>query len=315
MTKRDYYEVLGINKSASQDEIKKAYRKAAVQYHPDKEGGDEAKFKEASEAYEVLSNAEKKQRYDQFGHAGVGTSAASGGAGPAAGAWSGFGGAGGQRVHVNFEDLGVDIGDIFDQFFGGGGGFGRSQRQQRGRDVQTRMTISFEEAVKGIDQREIEYDKISRNNDGSTDRKRTSFKMKIPAGIDDGAVIRLKGYGESIGSAGPAGDLLVEVRVKPHKKFIREGDLVLSTESVSMMDAALGTKIDVETVDGVKTLKIPAGTQPGTDFRIRGAGVPHVRGTGRGDHIVQLKVEVPKKLTKKQKSLLEELKKSSKKFW
>ena len=315
MSKRDYYEVLGVNKSASQDEIKKAYRKAALKHHPDKEGGDEAKFKEASEAYEVLSNAEKKQRYDQFGHAGVGTSAASGGAGSAAGGWGGFGGAGGQRVHVNFEDLGVDIGDIFDQFFGGGGGFGRSQRVQRGRDVQTRVTIGFEEAIAGIEHREIEYDKISRNNDGSTSRKRESFKMKIPAGIDDGAVVRLKGYGESIGSAGTDGDLLVEVRVKPHKKFIREGDLVLSVESISMIDAALGTEIDVETVEGIKSLKIPSGTQPGTDFRIRGLGVPHVRGAGRGDHIVQLKVEVPKRLNKKQKSLLEELKKSSKKIW
>lgn len=317
MSKRDYYEVLGVGKSASQDEIKKAYRKAAVKFHPDKEGGDEEKFKEASEAYEVLSNPDKKQRYDQFGHAGVGTSAASGGGAPGGGAysWGGFGGTGGQRVHVNFEDLGVDIGDIFDSFFGGGGGGFGSRRAARGRDVQTRVTITFEEAIAGIEKREIEYDKIKRNPDGTTSRTRKSFKMKIPAGIDDGAVIRLTGYGESLPHDGVDGDLLVEVRVKPHKKFTREGDLILSTESVSMVDAALGTKIDVDTVDGVKTLKIPAGTQPNTDFRIRGLGVPHIRGGGRGDHIVQLHIEVPKKLNKKQKQLLEELKKSSKKFW
>lgn len=310
MTKRDYYEILDIPKSASPDEIKKAYRKAAVKFHPDKEGGDEEKFKEASEAYEVLSNAEKKQRYDQFGHAGVGTSASSGG--PAAGAWGGFGG---QRVNINFNDFGVDIGDIFDSFFGGG--FGRAQqRAQRGRDVQTQAIITFEEAIGGIEQREITYDKITRQNDGSTTRARQSFKMKIPAGIDDGAVIRLRGYGESIGSAGEDGDLLVEVRIKPHKKFMREGDLILSTETISMVDAALGVKIDVETVEGVKTLKIPAGTQPGTDFRLRGLGVPHVRGGGRGDHIIQLHVEVPKKLSKKQRTLLEELQKSNNgKFW
>ena len=310
MDKRDYYEVLGVGKTASQDEIKKAYRKAALKHHPDKEGGDEDKFKEASEAYEVLSNSEKKQRYDQFGHAGVGTSAASGG-GPG-GPFGGFGNVNGQRVHVNFEDLGVDLGDIFDSFFGGG--FGGRQRTMRGRDVQTRVSITFEEAIAGIENREIEYDKISRKNDGSTDRKRKTFKMKIPAGIDDGVAIRLKGYGESIPN-GEDGDLLVEVRVKPHKKFTREGDLILSTESVSMIDAALGTSIDVDTVEGTKTLKIPAGTQPNTDFRLRGLGVPHVRGGGRGDQIVQLKVEVPKKLNKKQKQMLEDLKKSGKKLW
>lgn len=310
MSKRDYYEILGISKSASQDEIKKAYRKAAVKHHPDKEGGDEAKFKEASEAYEVLSSAEKKQRYDQFGHAGVGTSAASGGQ-PGAG-FGGFGNVNGQRVHVNFEDLGVDLGDIFDSFFGGG--FGRQQRVRRGRDVQTRVSISFEEAIAGVEDREIEYDKIARKADGSTERTRKSFKMKIPAGIDDGVAIRLRGYGESV-PEGEDGDLLVEVRVKPHKKFTREGDLILSSETISMIDAALGTKIDVETVEGTKSLKIPAGTQPNTDFRLRGLGVPHVRGGGRGDQIVQLRVDVPKKLTKKQKQLLEDLKKSDRKLW
>ena len=186
--KRDYYEVLGVDRNASEDDIKKAFRKLARQHHPDLQSDDakkkaaEEKFKEAGEAYEVLSNSEKKQRYDQFGHAGVGTSAASGG-GPG-GPFGGFGNVNGQRVHVNFEDLGVDLGDIFDSFFGGG--FGGRQRTMRGRDVQTRVSITFEEAIAGIENREIEYDKISRKNDGSTDRKRKTFKMKIPAGIDDG---------------------------------------------------------------------------------------------------------------------------------
>lgn len=311
MSKRDYYEVLGVNKSASDDEIKKAFRKAAVKHHPDKEGGDETKFKEASEAYEVLKDSQKRQRYDQFGHAGVGTSAASGGAGGAGGyedIFGGFRGAGGQRVNVNFEDLGVDFGDIFDSFFGGGGGGFR----RKGRDVQTRVTLKFEEAISGIDKFEIKYDKVKREQDGSTTRDPKTFKMKIPAGIDDGAVIRLQGYGEDVQGM-TSGDLLVEVRVKPHKKFTREGNLILSTEKISMVDAALGTEIDIDTVDGKKTLKIPAGTQPGTDFRLRGLGVPNVRGHGRGDQIVMVRVEIPKKLSKKQKDLLKDFSKNKKK--
>jgi len=299
MTKRDYYEILGVGKSASDDEIKKAFRKLAIKHHPDKEGGSEEKFKEASEAYEVLKDAQKRQRYDQFGHAGVGTSAASGGAGPGFSGYEDmFRGAGGQRVNVDFGGAGFDIGDIFEQFFGGGG------FRAKGRDVQTRITLTFEQAVFGADDFEIKFDKITRRQDGSTDRMPNTFKMKIPAGIDDGAVIRLHGYGEEVQGV-QTGDLLVEVRVKPHKKFTREGNLILSTETISMIDAALGTEIDVDTVDGEKTLKIPAGTQPGTDFRLRGLGVPHVRGSGRGDHIVQLKVEVPTKLSKAQKEALE----------
>jgi molecular chaperone DnaJ len=313
MTKRDYYEILGVEKKASQDEIKKAFRKAAVKHHPDKEGGDENKFKEAGEAYEVLSNQEKRQRYDQFGHAGVGTSAASGGQAGVGGfddffRAAGFGGqTGGQRVHVNLDDLGVDIGDIFDSFFSGGSrGVYGNRRQAKGRDVQTRLSIDFEEAIKGINQKEIIYDKVSTKSDGTSERTKKSFKMKIPAGIDDGSVMRLGGYGEEI-SDGPSGDLLVEIRVKPHKNFVREGDLILSRDSISMIDAALGTEIDVDTVDGKKTLKIPAGTQPGTDFRLRGLGVPHLRGGGRGDHIVQINVTVPKKLSRKQKKALEDI--------
>ena len=306
MSKRDYYEVLGVSKSASDDEIKKAFRRLAVKHHPDRDGGDEEKFKEANEAYEVLKDTTKRQRYDQFGHAGVGTSAASGGAG-----YGGFGdffsGAGGQRVHVNLDDLGVDIGDIFDSFFGGG-------FRRKGRDVNTSINLSFEEAISGIDKKQIKYDKHTRKEDGSTTSESKTFEMKIPAGIDDGAVIKLQGYGEEV-LGSPPGDLLVEVRVKPHKKFTREGGLILSSESISMYEAALGTEIDVETVEGVKTLKIPAGTQPGTDFRLRDLGVPHIRGRGRGDHIVQIKVEIPKKLNKEQKELLTSLKNKQKRFF
>ena len=355
MAKRDYYEVLGINKDASPDEIKKAFRRAAIQYHPDKQGGDEEKFKEVNEAYEVLKDASKRQRYDQFGHAGVG--GAAGGGNP----FEGFGGAGGQNVHFDFGDLG--LGDIFESFFGGGGPQGQ-QRQARGRDVEARVEISFEDAVFGTEVSvHLNLDDICEHCKGTTaepghdlktcdtcngagqvvsqvrtvfgniqqatvcptckgagkvpekvctvchgkgtQRRAQDVKLKIPAGIDDGATIRLREHGEAIAN-GPKGDLYVNVRVKPHKHFTREGDLILSEEHVSMVDAALGTEIDVQTVDGPIRMKVPAGTQSGTDFKLSNHGVPHLRGTTRGAHIVTIVVDTPTKLTKKQQELLQE---------
>lgn len=359
MSKRDYYEVLGVPKSASADEIKKAFRKLAVKYHPDKEGGDEAKFKEASEAYEVLKDQQKRQRYDQFGHAGVGGDP-SGGAGFGGNPFEGFGGFSGQNVHFDFGDGG--LGDIFGQFFGGGGQ--RQQGPRRGRDVETAITLSFEDAVFGMEEKvELTMDDECSHCQGTTvepghsmktcptckgagqqtrvmntifgqiqqsvtcetckgtgkvpeqvcsvckgkgtERRKQTITLKVPAGIDDGATIRLKGHGEAIGG-GARGDLYVHVRVKAHKKFTREGDIILSEEHVSMVDAALGTEIDVETVDGMVRMKIPAGTQSGTDFKLSGHGVPHLRGTQRGAHIVSVIVDTPTKLTKKQKELLEQ---------
>src|SRR6266568_4193640 len=245
MAKRDYYEVLGIGKNASDDEIKKAFRRLAIQHHPDKEGGDETKFKEINEAYEVLKDPSKRQRYDQFGHAGVGGSAASDG-----NPFAGFGGGGGQNVNFDFGDLG--FGDVFESFFGG-----------------------------------------------------NAVTLKVPAGIDDGATIRLREHGEAIAS-GAKGDLYVSVRVRAHKKFTRESDLILSAEHVGMVEAALGTEIDVETVDGPVRMKIPSGTQSGTDFKLSGHGVPHLRGGGRGAHIVTVIVDTPTKLSKQQKDLLDQ---------
>lgn len=357
MSKRDYYEVLGVGKEASADEIKKAFRKAAVKYHPDKEGGDEAKFKEVNEAYEVLKDQQKRQRYDQFGHAGVG-GASGGGAG--GNPFEGFGGFGGQNVHFDFGDGG--LGDIFGQFFGGG-----SQRQrgpQRGRDVETRINLSFEQAIFGVEEKiSLDMDDECTHCHGSTvepgssmktcptckgagqqtrvintmfgqmqqavtcetckgrgqvpekpctvchgrgtERRKQTVTLKVPAGIDDGATIRLTGRGEAL-AGGERGDLYVHIRVKAHKKFTREGDLVLSEEHISMVDAALGTEIDVETVDGNVRMKIPAGTQSGTDFKLSNHGVPHLRSDKRGAHIVQVIVDTPTKLTKKQKELLEQ---------
>lgn len=360
-TKRDYYEVLGVGKSASADEIKKAFRRKAVELHPDKQGGDEEKFKELNEAYEVLKDPAKKQRYDQFGHAGVG-------GGAAGNPFEGFGGFGGQNVNFDFGDLG--LGDIFGSFFGGQTAGGR-QRQARGNDVEARVEISFEEAVFGteVDLRLTLEDTCShckgttaepgyglktcdtckgsgqvvtatRTIFGNiqqaavcptcrgtgkvpekvctvchgrgTEKRAQKVQLKVPAGIDDGATIRLREHGEAVAN-GPKGDLYVHVRVKAHKRFTREGDLILSEEHVSMVDAALGTEIDVDTVDGLVRMKVPAGTQSGTDFKLSGHGVPHMRGSTRGAHIVTIIVDTPTKLTKDQRSLLQQFEQGPKK--
>lgn len=364
-TKRDYYEVLGVSKTASADEIKKAFRRLAVEHHPDR-GGDEAKFKELNEAYEVLKDTDKRKRYDQFGHAGVGSSAASDG-----NPFGGFGGGQGQSVNFDFGDLG--LGDIFESFFGGGGQ--RSQRQQsHGRDIESRVEITFQQAVFGTDVTlhlnledtcphckgttaepgyqlktcetchgsgqvvsvtrtifgNIQQASICPTCRGSgkvpekvcsvchgtgTQRKTQDVSLKIPAGIDDGATIRLREHGEAVAN-GPKGDLYVNVRVKSDKKFTREGDLILSEEHVDMVGAALGVEIDVDTVDGKVRMKIPAGTQSNSDFKLSGHGVPHLRSNSRGAHIVTIIVDTPTKLSRKQKELLEEFyKEHPKGFW
>lgn len=286
MAKRDYYEVLGVGKNASADEIKKAFRRKAIEFHPDKQGGDEAKFKEVNEAYEVLKDQQKRQRYDQFGHAGVG-GAAGGGAG--GNPFEGFSGFGGQNVNFDFNNF--DLNDLFGNIFGSA----YSRGPRRGRDVQVVLTLQFEEAVFGTEE-DVEV---------TISGKREKIKLKIPAGVDDGATVRLGGRGEKM-PEGIDGDLYVHIQVRPHKKFTREGPLILSDEHISMIDAALGTEIEVDTIDGNVRMKIPAGTQSGTDFKLSGHGVPHVRGSGRGAHIVTIIVDTPTKLSKKQKELLEE---------
>jgi molecular chaperone DnaJ len=356
MAKRDYYEVLGIGKTASADEIKKAYRRLAVQHHPDR-GGDEANFREVNEAYEILKDDSKRKRYDQFGHAGVGSGAAGG---------SPFGGFGGTAQDFSFDFGDLGLGDIFGSFFGGdmGGGPRRAQKS-RGQDVETNVEISFEQAVFGTEIQlnltmqdvcshcsgttvEPGYDlKTCDNCKGSgqvtnvmrtvfgniqqsapcpkcegrgqipekvctvcrgkgTERRNQQVALKIPAGVDDGATIRLREHGEAI-AHGAKGDLYVNIRVRPHKKFTREGDLILSTDHINMINAALGTEIDVDTVDGPVRMKIPAGTQSGTDFKLSGHGVTHLNKTSRGAHIVTIAVDTPTKLSKDQKDTLEQL--------
>ena len=353
MDKRDYYEVLGVGKSASADEIKKAFRKAAIEHHPDR-GGDENKFKEVNEAYEVLKDDKKRQRYDQFGHAGVGGNA--GGGDP----YSGFGGQGGQNVNFDFGDLG--FGDIFSSFFGGGQQ--RGGRSRRGRDVETEMVISFEDAIFGTEaELNLVMDAPCEHCKGTTaepghelktcetckgsgqvmnvtrtifgniqqasvcptchgtgkvpekvcsvckgkgiEHKNQEIALKIPAGIDDGATIRLREHGEAIAN-GPRGDLYVNIKVKPHKLFTREGDLVLAEQTISMVQATIGDEIAIDTVDGPVTMKIPAGTQGGTDFKLSNHGVPHMRAGTRGAHIVTINVETPRDISKDQRALLEQ---------
>lgn len=309
MAKRDYYEVLGVSKSASDDEIKKAYRKLAIKYHPDKNPGDkeaEEKFKEATEAYEVLNDKQKRARYDQFGHAGVG-----GNAGNPFGGGNPFGQDG--NFNFNGQSFRFDFGggapggldDILGDLFGFGGG-ARRRRAMRGQDFETQVIVDFKEAVFGTT-REI-----------SAPESGKKIKVKIPAGIDDGMAVRLAGKGGAAPKDGEPGDLYVRVRVKPDKVLTREGNIILSEAVISMADAALGCELDVETVDGKVTMKVPAGTQSGTPFRLSGHGVPMRADGDRGPHIVTIIVETPKNLSKRQRELLEEFRDPKNKkrgFW
>jgi len=284
----DYYDILGVSKSATAAEIKTAYRKLALQYHPDRNKTKEAeeKFKEVTKAYEVLSNEEKRKSYDQFGAAAFEQGAGQGPFGGAGGPFGGFGGqqGGGQygpftyTYSSNGNGQGFDFGgfsdpfDIFEQFFGGGAA--------RPRRPVYSIAISFTDAVHGAE-KEVTIDGKKQN-------------IKIPAGVDRGSRIRFDQY-----------DIVVDVM--PDSKFVREGYNIITEEAVSYPDAVLGKELSVETIDGPVTIRVPAGTQPNTLIRLSGRGVKRVRGGGRGDHYVRIKVTVPKKVSHRQKELLEEL--------
>lgn len=351
--KRDYYEVLGVSRDANEADLKKAYRKLAMKYHPDRNPDDkdaEQKFKEINEAYGVLSDKEQKARYDQFGHAGVG-GAGSGGFG------GGPGGAG-----FDFGDM---FGDIFGDIFGGGGGGRRQQRQRRGADLSYTITITLEEAVAGVTKQITIPTWVSCDQcDGSGAKKGTKPKtchtchgsghvqlqqgflsiqqpcqtcrgagqvieepcrfcssqgrvkdqktlsVKIPAGVDNGDQIRLTGEGEFGGQGGVPGDLYVQIQVKAHAIFKREGADLYCQIPLSFATAALGGEIHVPSIDGKCKLKIPAGTQSGKMFRLRGKGVKTVRSRGIGDLLCEVMVETPVNLTKSQKEILENFEES-----
>ena len=361
--KRDYYEVLGVEKGASADEIKKAYRKLAMKYHPDRNPGDkdaEEKFKEVGEAYEVLSDDDKRARYDQYGFAGVDPNYAAGAGG------AGFGGAGfGGFNGAGFGGFG-DFGDIFSDLFGGGGGSARrsgASSARRGENIMTRLDLTFEEAAFGCD-KEVSAPRIENcavcNGTGSADgnietcskchgtgqeqviqnfmgmqmrstapcsqcggkgkiiknpcstckgkgkvRRTNKVLVKIPAGVNEGQSVRVRGAG-NVGTGGaPNGDLLAEVHIKPHKLFKRREFDVYCEVPISFAQAALGAEIEVPTLDGKVTYTIPEGTQTGREFVLRGKGIPQVGNPKlRGDHHFTVVVETPTKLTNEQKELL-----------
>lgn len=352
MTTRDYYEVLEVHRNASEAEIKKAYRKLAHQYHPDKHNGSkeyEEKFKAITEAYEVLSDAEKRALYDQYGHAGVSGAAAGGFEG-----FGGFGGFGAGGVSDLFEE-------VFSDFFGGAAAR-RRPRAQRGSDLRYHLEVAFEEAVFGAE-KEVRLPRhVSCDHCGGTGarpgtqpevctgchgsgelrhqqgfftvrrtcsrcggdgrviphpcpecngermvRKEHTLSVRIPAGVESGTRLRLTGEGERGFRGGPPGDLYIDLFVKPHPFFLREGDDLCCDIRLTFAQAALGTEMEVPALNGDPLkLKVPAGTQTGEVFRFRGKGVPSLRGRGKGDQVIRVLVKTPTKLTPRQRELLEE---------
>ena len=357
--KRDYYEVLGVSKNASEDEIKRAYKKLARKYHPDMNPGDkeaEEKFKEVNEANEVLSNPEKKAKYDQFGFAGVDPNYGAG--------QGGYGGAGG-------FDFG-DLGDIFGSFFGGGfGGGGRRNPNapQRGESIRASLSVEFAEAAFGCE-KSITIDRFEQcptckgkgcapgttpevctecHGTGTVTqaqrtpfgmmqsqtvcpkcrgkgqiihqpcpdcrgagvvRKRRTIQVNIPAGIDNGQTISLRGQGHSGKNGGPAGDLLITVMVRPHEIFRRDGTAVFCEAPITFTQAVLGGTLEIPTIDGKVKYDIPEGTQTGTVFRLRGKGIPVLNGRGRGDQYVTVNIETPRNLNREQKEALKKFSES-----
>lgn len=360
---KDYYKILGVEKNVSADELKKAFRKLAHQHHPDKQGGDEAKFKEINEAYQILGNEQKRKQYDQFGADFEQQGGFGGGAG-----WEDFmrasRGQGGQGASFDFG--GVDLGDLFGDVFGFGGGSRGRRGQTKGNDIQVDIELTFREAVFGCE-KEI---KLTKNNacavcngngaePGSSlktchtcngqgqvrrvqqtmlgamqtvgvcptcqgqgqsaekkckhcngkgvEKSSSTYKIKIPAGIDNGESIRLSGKGESVGTAGATGDLYVRVHVREESGFVRDGFDVYTKVHISFIQAILGDKIEIDTLDGKKKLVIPEGTQSNQQFKLRELGIPHVNSSRRGDQFVNVIVDIPKHISRKTKKMLEEL--------
>ena len=342
--KRDYYEVLGVSRSCGDEDLKKAYRKLALKYHPDKNPGDaeaEERFKEIGEAYQILADPERRARYDRFGHAAFEQ-----------------GGFGGFDFGAGFEDI---LGDLFGDFFGTGRGRGGRTRARRGQDLQYHLEVTFEEAARGCEKTlsiprltpcttcngsgakpgtqpktcpqcrgsgQIRFQQgffsIAKTCGGCSGhgvviadpcadcsgagarRRKHTLSVRVPAGVDSGSRLKLRGEGESGATGGQPGDLYVLIQVAEHSLFHREGTDVVCEVPVSLAQAALGTEIDVPTLDGKRRVKVAAGTQSGHLVRLRGLGVPDLNGYGRGDQLVRVVVETPRKLSARQRELLEE---------
>lgn len=361
MAKRDYYEVLGVAKSADEKEIKKAYRKVAMKFHPDRNPDDKAaedKFKEAAEAYEVLSDADKKARYDRYGHAGMGQ--------------GGFGGGGG---HMNMEDIFSQFGDIFgggggggspfESFFGGGGGRTRS-RGQKGANLRIKVALTLEDIENGVTKKIKVKKQVGCNNCGGSGAKDSNsvtncntcggsgyvrqikstflgqmqttavcpgcsgsgqsitakcgeckgvgskldsemIELEIPAGVEDGMQLSMRGKGNAGKNGGPNGDLLINIEVKSHDAFSRDGMNIVYDLFLNFADAALGTSVEVPTLSGKVKIKVPPGTQAGKIFRLRGKGLPSVQSYGKGDQLINVNIWTPKQLNSEEKALMEKL--------
>ena len=293
MASKDYYQALGVSKGASIDEIKKAFRKLAVKYHPDKNPGDkeaEEKFKEINEAYAVLSDPEKKAQYDRFGSSDFHQRYSQ------EDIFRGF------DVGDMFKDMGFGTEDIFSRIFGAGHhghhrGFHYNVGRQPGENFTMELKISFRDAFSGGEKRVA----FKRNG------KREDIKVKIPAGIETGAKLRIQGKGGEGQRGGEPGDLILMVQVAGDPQFVREGDDIIVEKQVRFTEAALGAAMDVETLDGTKRIKVPAGIQPGTRIRLKGLGFPHLGQSGRGDFYVRIGVSVPEQLTASQRELLQQL--------
>jgi curved DNA-binding protein len=290
MNSKDYYQVLGVQKDASSEEIKKAYRKLAVKYHPDKNQGNkeaEEKFKEINEAYAVLSDPQKKSQYDQFGSTGFHQRYSQ------EDIFRGF------DVGDIFKDMGFGTDDIFSRIFGGGfqQGAGYRPRKQRGRDFNMELPLTFREAVAGGEKR------VAYLRDGVKEE----ISVKIPQGIENDARLRIKGKGEKGFNNGPPGDLYLTVKVGEDAMFTREGNDIVVELAISLTEASLGTSREIPTLEGSKRIKIPAGIQPGTKIRLKGFGVAPMGRAAKGDLFVKIGVKVPEHLSEAQKKLMEEL--------
>ena len=292
---KDYYKILGVEKGASKDELKKAFRKLAHEHHPDKKTGNEAKFKEINEAYQTLSDDTKRAQYDRFGSAGPNFGGQGGGQGFGGFDFSGFGGQGGQ-------DFEFDINDIFGAFTGGGGFNPFGQRIKKGRNITITTNVTFKESILGF------TDKFKVPSESAMHSQKKEIEINFPAGIENGQMMKVQGYGEPA-TDGVAGDLLIKVSVERHKTLRKEGMNLVTDLKIKLTDAILGATYDVDTVDGKVGVKIPKGIKYGQILRVRGQGVP--AGTfSKGDLLIVIHLEIPEKLNKEQKKLIEELKKS-----